>query len=169
MNWEYLTGFFDGEGCCNIYKDRHVFIQISNTDLRVLKEIQDFLKAGKIRSKQRERKKLCYDLIIHRWQDCLRIAENILPYSIVKHQALKEFITQIKSRKRRIVKPYTYPKFSSEELRELYLNQKLGCQEIAKNVGSNSRQAIWRALKKHGIPTRNNREAQLAHLGKRNA
>jgi len=49
MNWDYVAGFFDGEGCVTLYKEKTnkwgkaVKVSITQKDTESLKEIKKFL------------------------------------------------------------------------------------------------------------------------------
>ena len=49
MNWEYIAGFFDGEGCIYI-KNSKVRLQLTQKPIEVLVIIQKFLKENDINS-----------------------------------------------------------------------------------------------------------------------
>lgn len=101
MDWSYIAGFFDGEGCVTysrprnngvIYK-QYPYLTFSNTNEKVLASIQEFLSSSGIRSKlnsfsrkhRSERGwKECYTLNIydkHSVQECIY---GMHPYLIVK-------------------------------------------------------------------------------------
>ena len=55
MNWSYIAGFFDGEGCVQKNKNQtgryYPYLDITNTNLDVLKSIGKFLGSNGIRYK----------------------------------------------------------------------------------------------------------------------
>jgi hypothetical protein len=67
MNWDYVAGFFDGEGCAIIREHKRNFVtaelEFSNTNRPVLDEIQSFIGVGKIwtRTPPRMRPARSYD------------------------------------------------------------------------------------------------------------
>ena len=92
MNWDYIAGFFDGEG--NILYARSVKTRLSfyNTNQDVLIRIQNFLNRYKILSYiySRRRKanwKIAYELRINRYRDCEKILNYFSKKTIVKNYA----------------------------------------------------------------------------------
>jgi len=46
MNWDYIAGFFDGEGCITYGRSKRYRIMISQTHKEVLESIRDFVGVG---------------------------------------------------------------------------------------------------------------------------
>jgi len=94
----YLAGLFDGEGCFSISLDAdkknwrgiktfHIEITIVNTDLKILKFIQNLLKRGIITSKKVNlNRKPVYHLRFYKLSDCLRICKILYPYLKIKRK-----------------------------------------------------------------------------------
>jgi len=91
MSPEYLSGFFDGDGCISIRKgstNRYVCqASIGQKFPRVLRKIKNFLGYGKIRL---NRKRGSYYFWVSRLSEIQSFIELILPYSIVKRSQLVE-------------------------------------------------------------------------------
>ena len=87
MNLAYVAGFFDGEGCVSFCRVRSSFyprVLITNTDLYVLKEIQNKF-GGDIRKLVGRKKnwKQCYMLRIC-WSSAVDFLDKISPYLRIK-------------------------------------------------------------------------------------
>jgi hypothetical protein len=89
ITWQWLGGFFDGEGSCNIYIKRSgtasAKIRLTNKNLDILEEIQDFLHYGTI---IRKTGRDCYDLCIACSEDMRHFINRIAPYTRIKYHAL---------------------------------------------------------------------------------
>jgi len=103
MNWGYVAGFLDGEGCVYVRvtprksplgKKIEAFLIFVNSDKEVLEAIKRFLRVGYIVKPREYPRKwgACYELRICGMATCYRIAKKLLPYSIVKKEKLKELI-----------------------------------------------------------------------------
>lgn len=98
MNWEYIAGFFDGEGNLNIgfIKNKLSYqlrIRFYSTDKDVLEKIKEFLRnKGYIYTKKASRnnpnRNLVYEFVILKKEDCLYFLKNISPYSVIKKEQI---------------------------------------------------------------------------------
>jgi len=82
VDWQYLAGFFDGDGCISVKRSRFR-CQLSNINLRVLEEIRNFLEEHGIKvyiSKDR----IYHTLEIHKMEDVVKFLSALLPFLIVK-------------------------------------------------------------------------------------
>ena len=95
MTWEYIAGFFDGEGCITLHSNRtngaKVYkIQISQANVLVLERIKDFLLENRIYCRVYKDghwyKEHCKRLCINGYNDVLKFLENIKDKCIVKEQ-----------------------------------------------------------------------------------
>src|SRR3990172_828553 len=59
----YIAGFFDGEGCVRLKNANHVIAHITNSNQRILTEIQDLF-GGQIRRQERTPNKTIYNWYI---------------------------------------------------------------------------------------------------------
>lgn len=97
MNWDYIAGFFDGEGNVHIHPIRgpkgpkayHLLVRIYSTNKEVLGKIWEFLgNRGNIYIKKftidNIDRNLLYELTITKKEDCLFILRNIVDYCIIK-------------------------------------------------------------------------------------
>lgn len=85
MSWQYIAGFFDGEGSLG-HNGKGYRITISQTNFPVLKTIQDFAGFGNI-FKNRKRKshwKESWVYYIARQEEVYIFIKNVLPFIIVK-------------------------------------------------------------------------------------
>lgn len=99
ITWGYVAGFFDGEGCVYIHHAKR-FIIFTNASLRALREIQAFLKAGRIYRKHpdSQRRKTCYWLHILAVEDLRRIVPKLIARCYVKDRQLVRLQKAIKGR-----------------------------------------------------------------------
>lgn len=107
MNWEYIAGFFDGEGSTSIIDKKYCNWRISQgiKQNKVLYQIQIFLKSQGIKSYlytyPTVASKMSY-LHITKHKDVLKILENLYPYLIVKKKVAKIEMDFIKNKKWRL-------------------------------------------------------------------
>jgi len=102
MNWDYVAGFFDGEGCMYIAFNRytrngkrccnpHVQIIFTNTDKIALEAIADFLHAHDVK---------CGLYCCHRnkiWKGAYN-AKDLYSVRITSHESMATFVNAIKSK-----------------------------------------------------------------------
>jgi len=92
MNWEYIAGFIDGEGCFTISTQNYYYhprIRISQNTKKVLNIIKDFLKKNGIRSSiirnaNKQRNNVYYNLDIMDRKSLLKMCEFLEDKLIVK-------------------------------------------------------------------------------------
>ena len=96
MNWSYLAGFFDGEGCVQKNKNQtgryYPYLDITNTNTKVLEEIRAFLELNKIRCKVNKQWRnnnpshwtTSHHLTIYDKESVLTCIFGMHPYLIVK-------------------------------------------------------------------------------------
>jgi len=103
MNWAYIAGFLDCDGCILI-RDRGTYkgtrISFYSTDKAVLEKIRDFIGCGKMREDERNWKgtKPLYYLESHANGDNLRILRKVLPHLEIKKNKAKRGIEILKKR-----------------------------------------------------------------------
>ncbi|MDO8621975.1 MAG: LAGLIDADG family homing endonuclease [bacterium] len=86
MTWEYIAGFFDGEGSLT-QNGRGCRITIPQTNLKVLQAIKQFTRCGRVIrvTKRRPHWKESWVFSISRQSDVLRFLQHVTPFLIVKH------------------------------------------------------------------------------------
>lgn len=85
MSWQYIAGFFDGEGSI-VHNGKGYRVTISQTNFLVLKTIQDFAGFGYI-FQNRKRKahwKESWVYYVAKQAEVYILIKNILPFIIVK-------------------------------------------------------------------------------------
>jgi hypothetical protein len=90
INWGHVAGFFDGEG--NLHRDRRtstVQSRFDNTCEEVVREIQKFIKHGRISNRGREKPhhKDRFRLTIANHSEVLEVLEKMFPHLVVKKRA----------------------------------------------------------------------------------
>ena len=96
MDWRYLAGFFDGEGCIRFYQSRNNYVfQITQQKREVLDIIAAFLKSQMVESVRIYKYatypsyKSCYFLRLGRKADIQFVLSKIEPFLIVKrHESI---------------------------------------------------------------------------------
>ena len=84
LTWDWVAGFFDGEGSVNGSYDRKTLrgtkmrLEISQADETILRRIQRFFGAGVIfENKTRGRRRRCWYLRVNKKDDVVRIATQL--------------------------------------------------------------------------------------------
>lgn len=89
MNWSYVAGFFDGEGCVSKSNRKTYSVTICQADFQgqVLLDISEFLESEGIGSAIYSAGKSirpCSNLMITNQRSLLKFLESVLPFIIVK-------------------------------------------------------------------------------------
>lgn len=98
MNWDYIAGFFDGDGTCGFFTrhtNKRTFIEMRNTNIDVIKEIQDFLGYGKFYTFKQASplsKKTITQLSIIRYSAQVSFLSNIIDKLIVKKDKARKVL-----------------------------------------------------------------------------
>ena len=94
MNFDYIAGFFDGEGCVTYFGKEKSYIRVSmsNTNLEVLKDIHNFLGVGRINQniKATPKHKACYNLVINKRADARKFLTEMHNKVIIKRVAVEQ-------------------------------------------------------------------------------
>lgn len=138
MTWDYVAGFFDGEG--NVFfNERTQRIAMHNTDLAVLHEIRDFMGCGKIRSMSPSNRpahwKECFKLEVQKLDDLARVIPEIVSRSHVKADALRALLVQVERKQQGRRKWGRLSEIGVEGVRRLYWDEKLSTVQIAARLG----------------------------------
>ena len=109
LNWQYLAGFFDGEGTvylsrCNKKRpNAHTFafgikptISICNTKKDLLIAIKNFLLSEEIKTAGPYENRGTFTIGVYSWDSAQRFIERIIGYSILKHNQLEILSKAIK-------------------------------------------------------------------------
>jgi hypothetical protein len=183
VTWDYVAGFFDGEGSAGVYvyrrNDRPVEretksgrIIFSNTDLACLEAIQKFIGAGNIYELRQKRTSVqtnvpCYSLVVYRIADLRRIIPELLQRCRIKGPALTEVLTHIEDK---IAVP-TYGALTElgvDAIRHMYWEEELTLAQIADRTGVRLT-SVQNFMRRNNIPRRPRRRfpvpAPLAALG----
>ena len=100
LSWQYVAGFFDGEGCVTHRVDGNrdsYEIDCSNSNLSSLKSIQKFINTGILTQDRKadDHYKALYRLRVRDHRNVLRVATGMAAFSIVKKAQLLKAITHI--------------------------------------------------------------------------
>ncbi|HEC64561.1 hypothetical protein LCGC14_1307020 [marine sediment metagenome] len=101
LNWNYIAGFVDGEGSIIVYEKRgKVIFQISNTDLKILESIKNYIGFGYIRVSHRnpEKWKPQGVYVVSRHEDVEKILKKLKGKIIVKNERLNNALFFIKNK-----------------------------------------------------------------------
>ena len=149
MNWDYVAGYFDGEGTvCQ----HNCTLEFYNTNKESLDVMRGFIGFGVVEvKKQRPGNWLvAYRLRITNHEKVLQVIRELEPRCIVKRERLATLRTKIEGRE---WQRYNEVKFSSDELRRLYWAEGKSVRAIA-ILGGNGKSSIESALRRNGIPRR---------------
>ncbi len=146
MNWDFIAGFFDGEGCAFIRKDGGVVLVVSNTNREVLEGIKTMIGGTIVTHIRPPPNLILYDLIFRDHRDVLPIVEELVKRCIVKKAKLSEMLQYLEQRKwhRNIL-----PK-DIQEIQNQYTIQQKSLKQIAEFYGVTPC-SILKKLKRHGI------------------
>jgi len=124
MNYQYIAGFFDGEGniCIKNRKGRQpqTVCTIVQKKSKVLYDIQKYLETGDIRSSVLMRKNGVSYLQMAHTDSVLKFLENIRPHLIVKLDECKNALKVISERDKR------YRKASDGEITKIAKDREKG-------------------------------------------
>lgn len=97
MNWPYIAGFFDGEGCIT-HNDKGVRLVITQTNFKVLEQIKKFVGFGFIikPTKRKAHWKDSWTYYIAKQKDIYSFLQSALKYLVVKRQLAEKTIPKLK-------------------------------------------------------------------------
>ena len=130
MNWNYIAGFFDGEGNIHITKSRVVRIFIYRNTVEVLEEILYFLEKYNLSCKIKlRRNRNCYQLQIIKRDSVEIFLSYMIKRCIVKKKKVQEAIQFLKNKPRRHTKPFLPQELDliKSDLSSRRVAEQLGC------------------------------------------
>lgn len=106
MNWNYIAGFFDGEGTVNRCENDRYKIGITQTNKAVLEEIQQFSGLGYIHriKKRKSHWKDAWLYYISKQEDVYKFLSRISNKSIVKRKTIIKILPELKGKIERMKK-----------------------------------------------------------------
>ena len=135
MTWDYIAGFFDGEGSL-VHNGKRFRILIPQTHEGVLLEIKNFIGSGTIYkvTKRKEHWKECWVYCIARQEDVLKFIKKIKNNLIVKKITVLNAIPRltitlngmVKRKKIRIDRKNTVEKLRAKGLTYREIGKKVG-------------------------------------------
>lgn len=109
----YVAGFIDGEGCftigvsngkTSVNPHHHVALVVTNTNEQVINFLRETFQVGSINTRAAKKNhKQCWNWIVY-GKNAVSIAEQLMPYLIVKRRAA-ELIIELQQTKNKFVKP----------------------------------------------------------------
>lgn len=158
MTWDYIAGFFDGEGSAGCYskakRSGQRFINFSNTERELLLEIRDFLGAGIVglQKTSTPTRRPCYVLYIRKIEDLRRIAPELRRRCIIKRDALDRVLADIEGRQP-ARNPGRITAVGVDGIRRLYWDDGLSAGAIARRLGVTPG-SVSEFMHRHEIPMR---------------
>lgn len=157
INWGYVAGFIDGEGCIRGSGSTEPQITIVQKYPEVLYALKEFLSVDhKVANTARAINPHTGEQMSNNWSIQITgtatvkyVLENILPYLIVKRTAAELVLELCRER----VQKYELIKTQHQEAIRLYLEEGLTMTSIARRQNK-SLGAISRLLKPYSIPGR---------------
>lgn len=105
MDWAYIAGFFDGEGCVGKYAHFHVSLVQAEPQELVIYKIADFLTSQGLRptvsasnSRRIKGHNRIHRVEMNRQSDVKVFLEGVLPYLIVKREKAEQILAQVDER-----------------------------------------------------------------------
>lgn len=154
MDWNYIAGFFDGEGSVILHvvnKNRtRCTLTVTNTHYKSLDTMKRFTGIGNIykTKKQRSYYKKAWVWCISKKTDVLLMIKRIKFRCIIKKYALIRAEKVIRCQKHKIT--YNDTKIKKIILAEASRPVTLSHRDIAKKVGLTF-MSVWRCMKKYGV------------------
>ncbi len=159
MNWDYIAGFFDGEGNLYYVKKPSGYaarVAITQNDISPLLEIKTFLYKNKIDSiiyrNEPKGKPEKHRLIINGYLDILEFLKNMREIVIVKKNKVEEIIKTMSDHPVHHVKLRNWQEDEVEEL----LREKIPYEFIRKKMNLKTKMGISRVRKERNTPYYNN-------------
>lgn len=92
ITWEYIAGYFDGEGSVGVYtKNRRAVVIFTNSHRESLERIQQFIDAGKM-IRRKGTNKPVYNLRIDRVAELQRILPELIQRCVIKRGQLESVL-----------------------------------------------------------------------------
>ena len=170
MNWDYVAGFFDGEGSVLVRTAgrKAVALSFANTNREVIEAIQEFLQVARVHThRPNTTRKSYFELRPQDHRVCLQIARQLVPRCIVKRNDLLNLIRFVERNEwaKRGEDYRWHRELDQAKLQQLYLERRLSIYQIAE-MHDCSFSAVRKRLIKFGIPIRTPREGVLNALEK---
>jgi hypothetical protein len=163
MDWAYIAGYFDGEGCVHNTPTKRgtktTCLAWYNTHVESLQAICDFMEVGSVRARPEGSsgfggKKPAYELKITNKAGLLHALDNMLPHLIVKRkkaEALKCYLIEHVD-ETRMISFGAVARTSTEQLRAWYMAGESYAQ-IGARLGVHH-SAVLQAFKLRGLKAR---------------
>lgn len=96
MTWQYIAGFFDGEGSI-VHNGKGYRFTIAQTNFRVLSAINKFVGVGNVIkvSKRKVHWKDSWVYYVSRQEDVLFVIRNVKPFLIVKKKKVEQVLPDL--------------------------------------------------------------------------
>ncbi len=168
MSWQYIAGFLDGDGYATSgtsygkrggIHNNYATIAFCNTNRAVLEEIQAFIQAGRFyRNKDSPRAKIkstkiCWQLVIGKFEETIRIGKSMLPYLRIKQENVRYVVDRAERLLAAHLARRKMPILSKAELYDLHWNQGKTTGDIARMYGVHHK-TVYIRFKRFGIPLR---------------
>lgn len=146
MNWDYIAGFFDGEGSVSLsYRKsgnlKNVLLSITQCQLDVLQQIRDFVGEGKIdvnhhqgSKNWKKHWKPSYHFRLSKRSSVVSFLENIRDKVIVKKNKINETLLILQEMDRKRKEHLSRRKEKVQKIHELR-SLNMSWKEIAENLG----------------------------------
>jgi len=157
MNWDYVAGYFDGEGSAYVLTQGRGELSWTNTHRASLEAMQQFIQAGDIRDMERDTSSWSV-LKVHRIDDLKRIIPELQARCIVKQDALGRLSQHIESKQGRPAHGIL-SRLGSDNVASLYYELGTGTK-VADLLGCDP-SSVYHFMKKHDIPKLVREQQQL--------
>jgi predicted transcriptional regulator len=152
MTWDYVCGFFDGEGSAGVY-GKSFRLAFHNTHRGSLDAMREFICCGKVRERKNVKgfgKKRMFVLAVERVDDLRAIIPHMIDRCIIKRDALIALLAHVKDKQSRWQNRGKLAACGIEQVRSWHWIDGLSVHKIARYVGVTS-VAVYRFMVKNNI------------------
>lgn len=164
MDWSYIAGYFDGEGCVMVRPAhgakgaQRCELSWHNSDRESIEAMEAFMGCGRIVTRERPPHRTMYALMVSDVESIQRVVEELIPRCIIKREKLLALREALKEIKPRAAGWGALTEAGTAEIRRLYHDEGWTQQRIGERFGV-TQSAVKNFMHRNGISTRPRSEA----------